>query len=260
MLELKENLGKLAAFLVAIVIIILYLTIDFEWLRAKFTGKEISVISTQRPSAKEFLAGEKLQFSLENIQTPKVIWLFDETIPVIGGVEIQFAFPYRDSLPKGQARDRRVDAFYKAGDTYKSTSALIRTRNVRYVADTNVTDKGIRLVAGQSFNDEWSLNDVYVSHYFAGNYVNPVNVPLASSMSGFKVYDIDQDVAQKVFGGKRMVGANWQTEMLSGRDIWVSYDFSNTKTGEKLTITNPVSERKHLGLKEVENLNKKDEP
>src|ERR1700676_4063515 len=105
---LKKVLIKLATFVAAVLIIVLGLTIKFDTIKSWVSETRIIVSSKTRGPQTEYLAGEVLRLSLDGIQSPRVVWVFDENQTVLGGVEAQYAFIYDPKSPSGQAVDHRI--------------------------------------------------------------------------------------------------------------------------------------------------------
>ena len=238
--NLKDNLGRLLAFAVAVILIILYWAVDINSIKRWVKGVEIEVVSPQRGTANEFLTNEKLRFVLKDIQTPKVVWVFDESVVELGDVEIEYAFPFNKSLPEGQARDRRIDAFYKSGDSYGSAFAFVRTRNVAYSAKADNEGDMIALKAQPTVDKVWSLDNVSVEKYAAGTFTDKVDVPFTEMKAGLKVFGINQGVAEQFLGDQGSEKNDWKTAFHSSPNVWATYEFSNQKTNEKLTLSSPI--------------------
>lgn len=235
MTVLRENLRKLATFAVAVLLIILGLTINLNTIKSWVFGTRIIVSSATRGQIEEYLAGEVLKLSLDGVQSSRVIWEFDEGQPVVGAVEAQYAFPFDRKTPTGQARDHRVDAFFKSGDLYKTASAILRTRNVNYTVTAGVSESGIVLNAPKAFESEWSLKSGSLTNFVSGKFIR--SDPLTSSSTARAVQFVaTPNQAKDTFGYTDA------TRFLAGfvgigdQRAWTSYDFINKVTGAKLTI------------------------
>jgi hypothetical protein len=229
---LKEQLAKLAAFAVAVTLVILGLTVNFDRIKGWVSGTQIIVNSSTRGNVNEYLAGEVLRLSLEGVKSPRVIWIFDEGQPVVGNIEA--AFPFESQLPSGQARDRRVDAFFKSGDAYEATSTLVRTRNVNYTASVDVSDSELIVRPSGSFATEWLLTGASLARFSAGRFAT---YPLAPKPDG-TMFVGSPGQTGTVFG----YGTNTDvaSALKTDESAWTQYDFKNKTTGALLTIAKPV--------------------
>jgi len=229
---LRENLMKLAAFLVAVVLVILGLTVNVGTIRNWISGTSIVVSSATRGRVDEYLAGEILRLSLENVRTPRVVWLFDDGQPVVGAVEAQYAFPFQENVPAGQARDRRIDAFFKSGDSYKTATTLVRTRNIKYTATANVKESHIVLTAPTEFGSDWFLNSVSLATFGDGRF--SAHGPLPAKSTG----QLGEFIATPKDTGAAFACTDLRScdAVLRDNRGWASFDFINKTTGAKLTI------------------------
>lgn len=94
-----------------------------------FRSETIKATSLQRPSTDIFMAGEKIRFSLHNIKSERVIWIFDERESRIGNVETEYEYPFNADQPVGIAADHRIDVFFKDGGEYKVITTVVRIQN-----------------------------------------------------------------------------------------------------------------------------------
>lgn len=241
---LRENFKKLLAFAIAVLLIVLYFTIDLDTMKRWVKGPEIQVTSTDRGFVEEFLAGEKLRLVLKDIQSPKVVWLFDEATAVIGDVEIEYIFPFREDLPRAQARDRRIDAFFKARDDYEVATALVRTRNVKYLSKAEIRTRVVELAAEAMFDRIWSLHGVSLGKYERGAFTKAVKLPMSGTKQGLQIFEINQAAAKEALGAKEAPHPDWKAALATSTDIWVSYSFIETGTKKKLTVVTPLFREK----------------
>lgn len=101
-------------------------TIILGW----FRSPTIKATSLQRPSAEVFMAGEKIRFSLQDVKSERVFWIFDEKETLVGNVETDFEFPVDPTQPKGSTANHRIDVFFKDGGGYKAASIVVRIQNI----------------------------------------------------------------------------------------------------------------------------------
>ncbi len=239
---LREQLSKLAAFAVAVIVIVLSLTVNFERIKRWVSGTRIVVTSLTRGNAEQYLAGEVLRLSLEGVHSPRVIWVFDEGQPLVGDIEAQYAFPFEAQLPSGQARDRRVDAFFKSGDAYQTASTLVRTRNVNYTSSVDVDDSGLVVKPSQSFGAEWSLTGASLARFSNGRFVKYPLVPKGDTT----IFVGPRGQTEKVFGYSQSTDV--ASALKTDESAWTQYDFKNNTTGAVLTIAKPVARIEKLAV------------
>lgn len=229
---MRKHLTKLATFGVAVLVLLAYHTIDFNTIRNWVAGTPIIVSSTTRGQAAEYLAGELLRLSLGSVRTPRVVWLFDDEHVVVGAVEAQYAFPFEETAPSGQARDRRIDAFFKSGDSYKTATTLVRMRNIKYSATANVEQSQMVLTAPAEFATGWFLKSASLASFGDGRFT--AHEPLPSKMVG----DVAQFIAtpsdtRVAFGCDDPGSCN---AIIRDNRAWASFLFVNKTTGTTLTV------------------------
>ena len=229
---LREHVTKLAAFAVAVLVVVAGLTINLTTIKNWVIGTPIVVSSMTRGQVTEYLAGEVLRFSLGSVQTPRVVWLFDERQPLVGGVEAQFAFPFDEAVQAEEARDRRVDAFFKSGDSYKTATTLVRMRNIRYSATASLKESQIVLTVPNEFATGWFLKSGSLASFGDGKFI--AHQPLPSKMVG----GTGQFIA-----GPEETGVAFACEdpascdaIIRDNRAWASFVFVNKGTGGTLTI------------------------
>jgi len=228
---LRDRLLKLAAFLVAVALVVLSLTVNLDTIKSWVSGTSIIVSSTTRGQVAEYLTGEVLRLSLGGVRTPRVVWLFDDDRPVVGAVEAQYAFPFEQHVPAGQARDRRIDAFFKSGNSYKTATTLVRMRNINYKAMASFEKFQIVLTAPTEFASDWFLKNVSLATFGQGRFTT--HGPLPSKMSG--------QFVEFIAGPKDTGTAFACTDVATCSAVidergWARFDFTNRTTGATLTI------------------------
>jgi len=238
--KLKENILALIAFVVAVTVIVLWLTIDINTIKGWVLGTQIEVISADRGPVQEFLAGEKLKFKLKEIKSTKVVWIFEESSALIGDIEIEYVFSYRDDLPIGQAKDRRIDAFFKEGDKYRVATSLVRTRNVVYSAKAEISYEKVALLADPIFSGIWSLEGVAIGKYTNGTFTEAAMLPFVTTKSGFKVYNIDEQITKAAVWPSEISDKDWKVTLKNTNNLWASYSFLKPGTKERLTLVKPL--------------------
>jgi hypothetical protein len=240
--KIRENLEWLAAFGVAVVVIILGLTVNFDTIKNWFSGTEI-LVSSASGVGTEFLAGEKLRFLLKNVQSSRVFWVFDETDPIGTSVEVEYAFPFEEGIPRGQARDRRIDAFFKAGDTYKVATKMVRTRNVKFTTQIDLDNNQFTVTADTSLDAKWSLTGASLVKHVAGLFARGVELPVVSAPNGqVGTITVDRKIAADALGYAQNV--DLKSKINADSTAWMSYEFSNaTDPGKKLTIVEPFEKK-----------------
>jgi len=236
-MELKKGLIALAAFAVAVLLVILSLTVNFDTIKQWALGTNIEVSSTTRGKVADYLAGEVLRFALEGVSSPRVVWAFDEGPPVVGNVEAQFAFPYDSKVPKGQARDHRIDAFFKIGDAYRTTSKLVRTSNLEYAASVSVDESKVTVAAPSDFGTDWSLTGTSLARFSGGQFFKQHQM-LSDAPSNPHQFTATRKDAFEAFGYPE--GTHLDTALAADKGAWTWYDFRNKLTGATLTIAKPV--------------------
>lgn len=235
---MKKGLIALAAFAVAVLLIILNWTVNLDTIRRWVFGTKIVVSSTTRAGIADYLAGEVLRFSLEDVRSPRVVWAFDEGQPVVGNVEAQFAFPFDTTVPKGQARDHRIDAFFKVGDAYKTASTLIRTSNLEYAASVSVDESTVTVAAPNTFGADWSLTGTSLARFSGGQFLKQHKM-LSQAPANPDQFTATRKDAFEAFGYTE--GTHLDTALTADKQAWTWYDFKNKSTGATLTIAKPVA-------------------
>jgi len=239
---LKKKLAKLAAFCVAVLLIILGLTIDFDTIKHWVSGNEIIVSSARRATAKEFLAGEKLRLCLKDVQSERVFWVFEESDVVCGDIEIEHAFPFAEGTPLAQARDRRVDAFFKSGDKYKVATKLVRTRNVKYNTKITFKESQLSVTAEKVLASEWGLSAVSIAKYSNGKFASGDMIPVSLTKDGkIGMAVLGSDAVAKALGLTDT--KDLKAKIALGKNAWVSYELLDTKGNNKITIVEPLDKR-----------------
>jgi len=239
---LSKELKRLAAFIVAVIVIILGLTVNLDTIKDLASGTQIVVASRTRGEAREYLAGEVLRLSLKNVSSSKVFWAFDEGQPVPGSVEAQYAFPFDARVPLGQARDRRVDAFFKRGDSYRTTNTLVRTRNIKYAASVGVNESRIALKAPSAFGTDWSLTGASLALFSGGKFTKQRPLVSQPATTGGEFIASRKD-AIEAFGYADEVSL--PSALKADERAWTWYNFKNRTTGAVLTIAQPVATSTH---------------
>lgn len=236
-MNLKENLGKLATFAVAVLLVILGLTVKLDTIKGWVYGTRITVSSTARSGEAPYFAGEVLRFGLEGVQSPRVYWAFDEGSPVVGSIEAQFAFPFDEHSPAGLPSDHRVDAFFKRGDGYRTASALVRTVNFKYAARVSVGDADIRVATPTEFASEWFLTGASIARFSGGKFGDRHSLA-GGTDTGWVATKGD---ALETWGFTET--AALPTAVANNQQAWTWYDFKNKKTGASLSVAQPVSQK-----------------
>src|SRR3990172_817225 len=180
--------GKIAGGLLAILVagVVLWLTqLDgLEWLKHKFPGLNIEVRSATSPAATEFLADEKLSIVLTNVKTPKVFWVFDDTTVVSGSVAAEYAFPFDPTVLSSDAKDRRIDAFARVGDSYATTSNYVRVRNTKSSATAQLEAAGLVVSAPAYLGKEWTLTGAEVAQFHDGLFTKKLSLVGSPAQQG----------------------------------------------------------------------------
>jgi hypothetical protein len=245
--SLKKVLLKLAAFVVAVLIIILGLTINFDTIKSWVSDTRIIVSSKTRGVQTEYLAGEVLRLSVDGIQSPRVVWVFDENQTVLGGVEAQYAFTYDPKAPSGQAVDHRIDAFYKTGDRYRPASVLLRTRNDNFKASLGVRGSDVVVTAPTEWGADWALTGASLTLFSDGQFTKRAQFTRTIPRSGDDAGQGETPNHSFILTGKETQEAfGWAktTDLSSGlstdRRAWTQYEFRNKTTGASLAIAKPL--------------------
>lgn len=237
-MELKKRLTALAAFAVAVILIILYWTVNPDSIKLGLLGANIDVSSTTRGKVANYFAGEILKFSLDGVQSIRVLWAFDEGQPVIGTVEAQFAFPYDSKAPKGQPQDHRIDAFFKVGNEYKTASRLIRTSNLDYAASVIVDESKVTVSAPKDFAEDWFLTGTSLARFSGGRFLKQ-HLPLSEVPSNPDQFTATRKDAIKAFGYPE--DTHIDTALTADQKAWTWYEFKNKTTGAMLAIAKPMT-------------------
>jgi|CXWL01.1.fsa_nt_gi hypothetical protein len=238
-MELKKGLIALAAFAIAVILVILGLTVNLDTIKQWVLGTNIDVSSTTRGKVADYFAGEVLKFSLEDVQSLRVLWAFDEGQPVIGTVEAQFAFPYDSEAPKGQARDHRIDVFFKVGNEYKTASRLIRTSNLEYAASVIVDESTVRVSAPKDFETDWLLTGTSLANFSGGRFLKQHLMQSEAPAIPNQQFTATRNDVIKAFGYPKDTHLN--TALATDKQAWTWYNFKNKSTGAILTIAQQVA-------------------
>jgi len=244
---LKKGLIGLGTFLLAVVLIVLGLTINLDTIKSWVSNTRIIVSSTTRGLQTEYLAGEVLRLSLDGIQSPRVVWVFDENQIVLGGVEAQYAFTYDPKAPSGQAVDHRIDAFYKTGDRYRPASVLLRTRNDNFQASIGVKGSDIVVTAPTELGADWALTGASLTLFSDGQFTKRAQfmrtIPKSGNDSGQgerpdHSFILTGKETQEAFGWAKTTDLS--LGLSTDRRAWTQYEFRNKTTGATLAIAKPI--------------------
>jgi len=194
--------------------------------------------ATTRTIGGPFLAGEKIRFSLQNVQSDKIFWFFDEKDWLPGDLEIEYTFGYDESQPFGIKKSHRVDVFFRYGKEYQTTLKNVVTENIKHAFSLDYGATGITVDADSTVGGDWVLHRVSLNKYEGGVFAQKL------------VFDIEPGSAKaKEHIGWTMLSAklgrsveNIKTEIKEKTVGWLAYDFVNPeKMGEKLVILHPLS-------------------
>ncbi len=198
--------------------------------------------SAVRPNPITFLAGEKVWLTLEGVQTDRVYWLFDEgKSPIRGGIQFQHSFPFDDSAPAGIKRMRRIDAFFRTGDSYSSVHALINVDNTKIQAMANVKHAGFEIIAESDIEGEWKLVDVSLAKFEDGKFNDKGAEPVLSVGDGKHARALmSYSKIKSDFGYTSVKEA--QSDLSNGESFWISLAYKPIKGGKTLTVLKRVKE------------------
>jgi hypothetical protein len=144
---------------------------------------------------------------------------------VVGNVEAQFAFSFDAKVPKGQARDHRVDAFFRIGDIYTPS--------------VSVDESKVTVVAPIDFGADWSLTGTRLARFSGGQFVKQYQM-LSQAPGSPGQFTATRRDAFETFGYTE--GTHLDTALKADNRAWTWYDFKSKSTGATLTIAKPLAE------------------
>lgn len=197
----------------------------------------ISVSPASRtPDAKDFFADEKLWVTLSEKETDHVYWVFDESSNVIlGGVQLQYAFPFDPQKPIGVESSRRIDAFYKSGDGYRDVSTYVRVLNTQIRANATVGPNGLALSLQKELPGNWKLDTIDLAKLRDGKFQN-LKIEPASSASTSAATEVMWNDASIASGFGYPTSKEAGAKLLLDTTAWVSAEYKGDKPGERLTV------------------------
>jgi hypothetical protein len=238
-MNLKEGLLALGTVAVA-GLVIAGQTIGWEKVLGPIASRpKIESSSRNRPFTKTFLAEEKIRFKLNTVDTDRVYWLFDESDPFVrGSVEVEHSFRFDEKTPEGIERVRRVDAFYKEGDTYGHASARVQVTNVR-VASASIESQGLKLAVATDLKGKWKFSSISLVKYDGGMFsgMSKERPSLATTGNEISaVWDFRQIAAAFTYDSAE------EAKNRLGHDntAWVSIAYEPVGGGQPLTLVKPI--------------------
>ncbi len=243
---LREGIITIAGVLVA-GIIIAGQTIGWEkFLAPMLQQPRIEISSTVRPSTKTFFASEKMWLKLANVETDRVYWLFDEDDSLIrGGVQIQHGFDFDPKTPTGTETYRRVDAFYKDGDQYRTSTSKIAVSNLQVKAEILIKSEMLNILADsyiKGAHEKWKISSASLAKYNDGNFEDTRATPISLVTTGYEskvTWDLNQAVAAYGYKSKEDFYNVIIKDNRDDRILWVTITYSS-KSGKPLTIVKPI--------------------
>ena len=233
--KLKESLLVVVVLILAVIAVIGTALFNVDSIRRWAAGNRILVTSATRGSVDEVFTGEVLRLTLDGVTSTRVFWVFDEEEPLRGHVEAQYAFQFEPKAPAGQARDRRIDAFFRDGDSYETATVIVRTRNTNYSATAEI-DSSNRVVvnAAQTFNGNWLLTSASLMRFANGSFSDDVQ--------------LDPSALHAEQGVVRLTGNVSRKPQRLASEAWASYEFKDKTTGQTLVIAKPVTKDPSKGV------------
>lgn len=214
-----------------------------EWFKTWSETPMIEATSTTRSDVDKFIAGEKIRFSLKLVQTDKVFWLFDDNEIIPGSIEIEYGFPFEPTQPLGITTVHRVHAFFRSGETYRVASRAVHSQNLKYEASVSVGQSGVRLIARTSLGDRWVLQNASLTSFEMGSFKIKGEIPLGVEAAA-------PDDPSLITGSIKLrtlrdalsfaENLDLKTQLANRRDAWVTYEFVDRNTKEKLAILQPL--------------------
>jgi hypothetical protein len=172
-------------------------------------------------------AGEKLRFSLGNVETDRVYWLIDEKYGTAGSVQTEYSFPYDSLAAGGSVSLRRVDVFYKVGDEYRTASKRVKVNNANINFVAHINNNHLQLTALSELGGGWRLTGASVSHYADGAFSDVATFSPIQQANG-------QYVALNYSLG------NTEPALLSSNDAWISLRYARGVPNQTLTTVQPL--------------------
>jgi len=208
-----------------------------EQIQEFLESPSIEVRSTSRTFSRNYFAGEKLRFSITNVETPRVFWVFDEAEIVPGHVETEYLFAYSPELLSSQSVDHRVDAFFKVDGDYQSTHRLVRVENLDIQAKVQEALDRLHLSYPQELSERFTLSRAALASFGEGHFEDDATLDL-----------LQGDTIEAARG--RLVEVTWNldgdflgryaTLLGSSRRPWLELEFTDRRNREKLVFVNPL--------------------
>jgi len=197
----------------------------------------IDVTSGRGPEVQDFIAGEELRFSLKGVQSERVFWVFDEdqsSVVETRGPEIKYTFQF-ESNRKEPVWNRRVDAFFKSGGSYRSAYKLVSVANTSIPATVRVDPSGLKvtLPAGGPTGD-WKLASAKLGTFENAKVEDKVNLTRMSTGPGGDEWKLPASVPAK--------------PLSNTKDTWLSLDYVLPQSGRLLRIMKSFSAVQNPGV------------
>jgi hypothetical protein len=182
-----------------------------DWIKSP----SVNVRSESRSFGEDiFFATEKLNFSLKNVRSERVFWIFDEKVVIPSGITMDFAFEFLTNSPPDAANDHRVDAIYRRGDGYRVSSVKVRVLNQRLTAASLGTNQ-LRIAVSTPEHEPLKVIDLgsYDDGAFKTLWTGPVSMAHKQfdSAGEVLVWDLNGDVMQKL--RKKLKGNGTKTRI-----------------------------------------------
>ena len=266
---ITSHIKTAIALVIAGIVLALLLFLDLRGpsLFTRWFSTETVIIekrSLTRGVVEVFMAGEKIRFALQDVESETVFWLFDEKELYSGGIEYEHAFAFDKNEPDGLEKVHRIDSFFKYNDSYQTTSTMVRVQNSRLVACVEIQGENISVVANKGLSDRWVLQKGWLSKSEGGVFQPKADLmfqPVAGTPEvltttvtpeawsevlthpEYLAWSPDGDwITPRTFGlinANRRLWAGVATTRTS--NAWLTYEFQNTDGDERLEIVSPLS-------------------
>ena len=238
-MDIKKGLMAAGAVVVA-GIVIAGQTLGWRSFLPVFSSAQISISPTSRPPAEAFFADEKLWVTLSKAETDHVYWVFDEgTNVILGGIQLQYTFPFDAKAPIGKEAKRRIDAFYKVGDDYRHVATRVIVRNMQIKATASFGTFGLAFTLPTELPGDWKLGTVRLARLSQGQFHNLAIEPdssTATATNARTVWDGAKVASEFGYASSEEAGLR----LTANRTAWISAEYKGQNTGETLTVVKPI--------------------
>ena len=191
----------------------------------------IDVTSARGPDVRNFIAGEELRFSLKGVQSERVFWVFDEdqkSVVETRGPEIKYTFQF-ESNKKEPVWNRRVDAFFKSGGSYRSAYKLVSVSNTSIPATVRVDPSGLKVtVPTGGPTGDWTLASAKLGTFENAKVEDKMNLTRASTGPRGDEWKLPES-------------ASIAKPLADTKNTWLSLDYVLPQSGRLVRIMKPFS-------------------